>query len=206
MTTTSPEGRQQSDVRRDQMLAAAAELIAERGFERTRIADVAKRIETSPALVMYYFATKDELLTAALRHSEASFYRAAEELLDKPWSLDKRLSKLVDMTFDSKTKEEFAGAWGLWFELWCQAFKHPQVAQDRRELDQQWRDLITRVVQTGIDEGELGKTDVEQFSVEWAALLDGLSVQVALDDPRVDVKRAKRIAMDFARRALSTGG
>ena len=60
MTTSSPEGRQQSDVRRDQMLVAAAELIAERGFERTRIADVAKRINTSPALVMYYFATKDE--------------------------------------------------------------------------------------------------------------------------------------------------
>ncbi len=184
------------------MLVAAAELIAERGFERTRIADVAKRIETSPALVMYYFATKDELLTAALRHSEASFYKAAEELLQKPGTIDKRLSKLVEMTFDSKTKEDFAGAWGLWFELWCQAFKHPQVAQDRREIDEQWRDLITRVVQAGIDAGELGDTDVEQFAVEWAALLDGLSVQVALDDPRVDVKRAKRIAMDFARRAL----
>ena len=92
MTTTSPEGRQQSDVRRDQMLVAAAELIAERGFERTRIADVAKRIETSPALVMYYFATKDELLTAALRHSEASFYKAAEELLQKPGTIDKRLA------------------------------------------------------------------------------------------------------------------
>lgn len=184
------------------MLVAAAELIAERGFERTRIADVAKRIRTSPALVMYYFATKDELLTAALRHSEASFYRAAEDMLQKPGSIDKRLAKLVDMTFDSKSKEEFAGAWGLWLELWCQAFKHPKVAQDRREIDQQWRDLITRVVQTGIDEGQLGKTDVEQFAVEWAALLDGLSVQVALDDPSVDAKRAKRIAMDFARRAL----
>ena len=203
MTTSSPEGRQQSDVRRDQMLVAAAELIAERGFERTRIADVAARINTSPALVMYYFATKDALLTAALRHSEAAFYRSAEELLEQPGSTDERLAQLVDMTFDSKTKEEFAGAWGLWFELWCQAFKHPQVADDRRELDQQWRDLITRVVQAGIDAGELGDTDVEQFAVEWAALLDGLSVQVALDDPRVDVKRAKRIAMDFARRALT---
>lgn len=203
MTTSSPEGRQQSDVRRDQMLAAAAELIAERGFERTRIADVAARIKTSPALVMYYFATKDELLTAALRHSEAAFYRSAEELLTTPGAIDVRLAKLVDMTFDSTTKEEFAGAWGLWFELWCQAFKHPQVADDRRELDQQWRDLITRVVQAGIDAGELGATDVEEFAVEWAALLDGLSVQVALDDPQVDVTRAKQIAMDFARRALS---
>ena len=128
MTTSSPRGRQQSDVRRDQMLVAAAELIAERGFERTRIADVAKRIGTSPALVMYYFATKDELLTAALRHSEAAFYRLGRGAA-RPARLDRRpAAQLVDMTFDAKTKEEFAGAWGLWFELWCQAFRHPQVA------------------------------------------------------------------------------
>ena len=42
-----------ADARRDQMLAAAAQLIAERGFSDTRIADVAKRVGASPALVIY---------------------------------------------------------------------------------------------------------------------------------------------------------
>ncbi|MFN8189852.1 MAG: helix-turn-helix domain-containing protein [Nocardioidaceae bacterium] len=37
-----------------QMLIAAAELIAERGLARTRIADVAERVGASPALVVYY--------------------------------------------------------------------------------------------------------------------------------------------------------
>src|SRR5262245_21011020 len=67
-----------ADVRRDQMLAAASTLIAERGFSDTRIADVAKRVGASPALVIYYFGTKDSLLTEALRWSERSFYTAAE--------------------------------------------------------------------------------------------------------------------------------
>ena len=60
------------------MLAAAAQLIAERGFSETRIADVADRVGASPALVIYYFGTKDSLLTAALRWSESAFYAAAE--------------------------------------------------------------------------------------------------------------------------------
>ena len=67
-----------ADVRRDQMLAAAAQLIAERGFSETRIADVAERVGASPALVIYYFGTKDSLLTEALRWSERAFYAAAE--------------------------------------------------------------------------------------------------------------------------------
>jgi hypothetical protein len=36
----------------------------------------------------------------------------------------------------------------------------------------------------------------------WAALLDGLVVQVALDDPLVDGKRAQRVALDVARKEL----
>ena len=65
-----------ADVRRDQMLAAAATLIAERGFTETRIADVAARVGASPALVIYYFRTKDNLLTEALRWSESAWYDA----------------------------------------------------------------------------------------------------------------------------------
>jgi AcrR family transcriptional regulator len=191
-----------ADSRRTQMLVAAAELIAERGFAQTRIADVAERVGASPGLVVYYFATKDKLLTEALRHSESSFYRAAEDLLHRQGTLADRLDTLVELSFGSKSKAEFIGWWGLWFDLWTQAFRHPQVAADRREIDDQWRNLIERVVHSAIADGEIAEVDTEEFAVMWAAFLDGLSVQVALDDPHVDVERAKRMALKFAESAL----
>ena len=80
-----------NEARRIQMLRAAAELIGERGFSETRIADVAKRAGVSPALVIYYFGTRDRLLTEALRYSEESFYAAAEEMLAEVPSLRERL-------------------------------------------------------------------------------------------------------------------
>ena len=60
--------------RREQMLRAALEVIVERGYADTRIADVADRTGTSPALVIYYFKTRDQLLTEAIRFSEDSWY------------------------------------------------------------------------------------------------------------------------------------
>jgi hypothetical protein len=41
------------------------------------------------------------------------------------------------------------------------------------------------------------------FALEFAALLDGLSIQVALDDPELDSDLAYDIAMHFAERELS---
>src|SRR5919112_794357 len=72
-----------NEARRRAMLEAAAELITERGFGETRIADVAKRAGTSSALVIYYFGTRDRLLVDALRYSEESFYAAAAAMLEE---------------------------------------------------------------------------------------------------------------------------
>ncbi len=191
-----------ADQRRDQMLAAAAELIAERGFAETRIADVAARVGASPALVIYYFGTKDKLLTEALRYSEQAFYAVADELMASPSSMVPRLETLVRLTCIPQPKDDIAGAWGLWFELWSQAFRHPGVKKDRVELDQRWRTLVGQVVRDGVHAGEIEVVDSEEFAVAFTALLDGLSIQVALDDPVVSPRRAYRIAMRFAATAL----
>ena len=120
-----------NEARRVQMLRAAAELICERGFGETRIADVAKRAHASSALVIYYFGTRDRLLVDALRYSEESFYEAAEQMLAEIPSLRERLSLLVQWTCVPEAENEIPGAWGLWFDLWAQAFRHDEVKAGR---------------------------------------------------------------------------
>jgi AcrR family transcriptional regulator len=191
-----------ADVRRDQMLAAAATLIAERGFHDTRIADVAKRVGASPALVIYYFGTKDSLLTEALRWSERSFYAATEEMLGSTEGLRDRLETLIEWTLTADAPEALTTDWGLWFDLWAQAFRHPEVKKDRAELDAQWRHLIARIVQEGVDRGEIDDLEVTEFAIMWGSLLDGLVVQVSLDDPVVNYPLARRIALSVAEKEL----
>ncbi|HSS67063.1 MAG TPA: TetR family transcriptional regulator C-terminal domain-containing protein [Nocardioidaceae bacterium] len=194
-------GRDLTDQRRDDMLRAAAELIAERGFSETRIADVARRVGASPALVIYYFETKDQLLTAALRHSEDAFYEACARLLAEASSVRDRLEIIVRLTC-TPDSSNLPGAWGLWFDLWAQAFRHPQVAKHRVELERRWRKTIADVVHQAVDSREIAPVDADQFAVTWGVLLDGLSIQVALQDEMVDQEVAFDIAMRFAEQAL----
>ncbi len=190
---------EQNEARRIGMLRAAAELICERGFGDTRIADVAKRAGVSSALVIYYFGTRDRLLVDALRYSEESFYEAAEQMLAEVPSLRERLSLLIRWTCVPEGYDEIPGAWGLWFDLWAQAFRHDEIKAGRVELDARWRKMIVDAIKSA----ELDtKVNARMFALEFAALLDGLAIQVALDDPEVDSDLAYEIAMHFAEREL----
>lgn len=193
-----------NEARRIEMLHAAAELICERGFGDTRIADVAKRAGVSSALVIYYFGTRDRLLVDALRHSEESFYEAAEQMLAEVTSLRERLSLLIKWTCVPSADNEIPGAWGLWFDLWAQAFRHDEVKAGRVELDARWRQMIVDAIRSAEASSELEiEVDARMFALEFGALLDGLSIQVALEDPEVDSSVAYDIAMRFAERELN---
>jgi AcrR family transcriptional regulator len=189
-----------NEPRRIEMLRAAAELICERGFGDTRIADVAKRAGVSSALVIYYFGTRDRLLVDALRYSEESFYEAAERMLAETPSVRERLSMLVRWTCVPEMSDEIPGAWGLWFDLWAQAFRHDEVKAGRVELDARWRSMIIDTVKSAELDAAI---DARMFALEFSALLDGLSIQVALEDPEVDSTVAFDIAMRFAERELN---
>jgi AcrR family transcriptional regulator len=190
---------EQNEARRIEMLRAAAELICERGFGDTRIADVARRAGVSSALVIYYFGTRDRLLVDALRYSEESFYEAAEKMLAEVPSLRERLSLLIQWTCVPEGSDEIPGAWGLWFDLWAQAFRHDEIKAGRAEQDSRWRKMIV----DALDSSELSAKEKRMFALEFSALLDGLSIQVALEDPEVDSDLAYDIGMHFAERELN---
>jgi AcrR family transcriptional regulator len=186
-----------ADQRRAQMLRAAIAIIEERGFPDTRIADVAKRAGTSPALVIYYFKTKDQLLTEALRFAEDTWYAEGTARMAAIGSAAGRLEELVAMTCLPESDIQPASSWLLWLDLWAQSVRLPEVASVRQKFDERWRETITALVVAGQEAGEFGPVDPDDFAVSLSALLDGLAIQIALGDPSVTPARAFELSMRF---------
>jgi len=191
-----------AEQRRVRMLEAALEVIAERGFPDTRIADVADRAGTSPALVIYYFTTKDNLLTEAMRFAEDSWYDLGARRMSVIDSAAERLEEIVAMTCLPEADAELPDSWALWLDLWAQSVRHPEVARVREEFDAHWRETITGVVRDGQRSGEFVDVDAGDFVITFSALLDGLAIQIALGDPVVDPARAFEVSMRFASETL----
>jgi AcrR family transcriptional regulator len=185
------------DQRREQMLQAALEVIVERGYADTRIADVAERAGASPALVIYYFKTKDQLLTEAIRYSEDSWYEAGTQRMAAIGTAAGRLEELIAMTCLPEDDID-PNLWLLWLDLWAQSTRNPGVAAVRQKFDERWREMIRSLVQAGQDAGEFAAVGAERFAVTLSALLDGFAVPIALEDPQVTPARAFELSMKYA--------
>ncbi|HXE98793.1 MAG TPA: TetR family transcriptional regulator C-terminal domain-containing protein [Solirubrobacterales bacterium] len=178
-------------IRKPQLLAAAAEVIGERGFGSTRVADVAERAGTSPPAVIYWFGSKDELLTSALTFDEDRFDGAVTERLAGLEHPRDRLRALIEACaaeYDCR----------LWIELWGRALRDQGAAVARQRLDDRWRDRIAEVVRAGQELGEFAGEDGIDVATIIASLLDGLAVQATLDDRGITPERMRDLALSAA--------
>lgn len=194
-----------ADQRRGQILQSALEVIAQRGYPDTRIADIAERSGISAGLVIYYFKTREHLLTEAIKYLDDRWYSNAQQRLASLPTALARLEEIVAMICLPEADPE-PYSWRLiWLDLWAHAVRNAEVATVRQKADDRWRELIESVVRSGQETGEFRDVNLTDFSISLATLLDGFAIQVALGDPVVRPMVAFETAMRFVSGQLGFG-
>ena len=158
---------------------------------------MAREAGISPALVVYYFDTRERLMVEALRYSEECFATAVAERLEELRTARERLRELIQLTCTDRPTPDMPSGWGLWFDLWAQAARHPDAARYRADFDERWRGRVADTVRQGVAEGDFVAADPDRFAQLLTALLDGLAVQVALADETVTPELACELAEEL---------
>lgn len=185
--------------RHQEILDAAARVITERGLAETRISDVAEAAGVSPGLILYYFESKDRLLSEALTYANDQFFlRMSREIRRIPSAKD-QLRHLIDLSVPGYQPEYGKlDEWALWIEVWVRALRDPQMAKDREVLDQRWRQSIADIVRAGQASGEFRPGDAQEVALRLGSLIDGLAIQVIMNDSQVSPERMHRACMEVA--------
>jgi AcrR family transcriptional regulator len=167
-----PPRRRLDDVRRPQILAAAAELLSEEGLSSVRVSDVAARAGTSATSVIYYFGTKAELFEQAITQADDAYYA---ELRTHVEQLDSGMERLAWLIVSSSTTD-----WLLWMDLWVYARRHPELLEAHQRFDRRFRAVIADAIRHGQGRAEFGAANADDASVRIGSLMRGLAVHVAL--------------------------
>src|SRR5437764_11435427 len=163
-------------LRKPQIVAAAAEVLYERGLFDTRIGDVAQRAGTSSPTILYYFESKDRLLEEAVDHTDQEFYaRVVEGQAQRRHASD----KLVHLIEETSLGPRGITDWTLWMEMWVRARRDDNVRDTYFRLDRRQRGLLADIVREGQAEGGFDPAaDPDDFALALSGLMDGLGVQV----------------------------
>jgi AcrR family transcriptional regulator len=174
-------------LRRPQIVAAAAEVLYERGLFDTRIGDIAERAGTSSPTILYYFESKDRLLEEAVEFADRTFY---ERLTGGQDRFEHAGDKLVHLIEETSLGPGGLGDYTLWMEIWVRARRDETVRSSYFRLDRRQRGLIAEIVRDGQATGEFSAdTDPDDFALVLSGLMDGLGVQVTLGQPDVSPAR-----------------
>src|SRR5271155_5836891 len=88
MPDDPPKWRRRKTARPDEIIAAALEEFADRGFAAAKMDDIARRAGVSKGSLYLYFETKEEIFRAVVQVSVAPNLRAiadAAEAFDRPF-------------------------------------------------------------------------------------------------------------------------
>jgi AcrR family transcriptional regulator len=201
---TEPSEEQQQT--KERIIAAAAKVLAEKGYEATTLREISREAQAAPGLVHYYFGGKDELLAQALQAVGRRFHQSMESLarqMSTNWSLDTLLTKLRERV-DLEPE-----VYRLHYESFSLGLHNPVIAPRVRERLAQRRSEIGSIIAIAL--GNMEKSEhVERLSSDptllaalLLALFDGLALQKIMD-PDFDIEAAYQLLAQMLHSWLET--
>ncbi len=146
--------------RPSQILSAAVELFRDRGFEATRLEDVADKAGVSKATIYLYFESKEDLFFALIREKVVPMI---EQTIAQAMAFEGSASDFLRMKAGSVGRLLAHSDQGAILKLVVsEARRFPELTEYyREEVPARGLENIAKVIRRGIDEGEFRDCDTE---------------------------------------------
>lgn len=189
-----PRIRKRPEERREEILAAAAEIALTEGLERITLRAVADRLGVRPGLITHYFPAAEDLVTAA-------FARAAtgerEQLFPRDGTPLQRLSRLVAL-IESEESWDLSRLWlnARHLSRFSPALDEALVAQEALN-----RARLLEIIEAGIAARDFADVDPVAACGRILMAVDGQSAYVNNTRTGTDATQGRFVA-DVAEWAL----
>jgi AcrR family transcriptional regulator len=157
--TTKPRWRRRKDARPEEIISAALEVFADRGFAATKLEDVARRAGVTKGTIYLYFENKEALFKALIRQTIVPVIAQGEELAKSfPGSARELFERLVREYWRLVGETSLVGIPKL---MMAEASNFPELARFYyEEVVTRGHRLMAGVLERGIKAGEFRPVNV----------------------------------------------
>ncbi|MEV8150661.1 TetR/AcrR family transcriptional regulator [Arthrobacter sp. NPDC080073] len=198
--TVGERQRHPTEVRRQLVVDAARDLIADKGLFNVLIRDISKACGVSPGTITYHFKSLDEVLMEVVKAETADFYVPLQESARGSGDPTRELLYFLEGMFgtDANSRRH----WLIWFDFWSAAARDEAYGRWMSEHYDGWRSALREITERGVSEGSFVCDDPRSFAIETAAMVDGLAVQCYARGSSLPVETSRSLLIAFVRREL----
>jgi len=157
------------NARRIELAEAALETLAELGYARTSLREIAQKSEFTHGVLHYYFSDKVDLICCSVRYYKAKCVTRYDQVTATAQNREELIDGFLEKL--GETIREEAHMHRLWYDLRAQALFEDAFRNDVTEIDKSLEDMIWRVASRL---AELGGRQPAVSPAALYALFDGL--------------------------------
>jgi AcrR family transcriptional regulator len=129
--------------RRLELADAALETLAELGYARTSLREIAQKSEFTHGVLHYYFTDKVDLICCCVRHYKAKCVTRYDQITSAAQSRDELMKGFLEKLGETIRNE--APMHRLWYDLRSQSLFEEAFRDDVAEIDKSLEDMVWRV-------------------------------------------------------------
>ncbi len=174
-----------SEERKKQILEAASDEFAKKGFAKTRMDDIAAKAGLSKGTLYLYFKSKDAIITSLLDHL------FKYEMRDLDENCNGLTSEECLMEFFTSLSQRLQNWWRfipVTYEFLGLIFRNKLVQQSFRRYLKTYVAMVVPVIQNGIRNGEFQDVDPKETALALGAIFEGSILLWVYDSSAVDLE------------------
>ena len=190
------------EVRREQLIRATMQCIAEHGLSGVTMARVTGTAGLSLGIANLHFESKEKLLLATLEYVTGEYNAGQSGILADEGYADiaDKIDALLEFDFSAAVMEKAKLA--VWFAFLGEAKSRPTYLKICSRLDNRAEDLLTELFTKAIDQGGYDRVDPHVLASGYISLVDGLWLNALLTPRQLNRKRAQAAARQYLANAL----
>ena len=182
-----------SEERKEQIAEAATKIFSEQGFDKARMDDIAAEAKLSKGTLYLYFKSKDAIITHLLDKLFARELSDLQSLKEDQRPASEKLLFFTDqMIAKMKTWTKLIP---IMYEFLGRLFRQNVVQQAFKTYFRSYLNLLTPIIQQGIDTGEFKAENAKDVAITIGAIFEGTILLWVYDPASINLENHLRIGM-----------
>lgn len=185
--------------KRKQIIDAAINCFAEKGFHATSTAEICKAAGMSPGNLFHYYPSKVSIIEAIAIEDQCYFEQILNSIKETDSAIESVIlvmTRLLEL-YNDPTYVRIS------IEIFAEASRSPEINRIFAENDKKLKDRLTSIILDGVTSGEIDSQLDATNTVSWLMIIADGSIGRYLIDPNFDWKNSLDSLVYMMKKMLS---